>query len=316
MANSISIDQAALVIKAGGLVAFPTETVYGLGADALNPTAVAKIFEAKERPSFDPLIVHISDLSDLHVLFEEVTDDLLRLAARFWPGPLTIVMAKHSNVPDIITSGLVTVGVRMPNHPIALELISMAQTPIAAPSANKFGMLSPTEAQHVRKQLPLVDCVLDGGRTNIGVESTVIALNKDGFELLRPGAITAQEIETIVPQSLSKGDLHQLKSPGLLASHYSPRKPTYIIGETPISSDTSKAGLIAFKQAPEGSCYRQIEVLSSAGDLREAAVNLFSALHHLEDSDVDFIVVEPVVEQGVGIAIMDRLRKAAYQYKK
>ena len=172
-----NISEAAQIIKDGGLVAFPTETVYGLGANALNPFAVAKIFEAKERPSFDPLIVHIASFDDLNILSKGINENVIRLAKHFWPGPLTIVLPKSSVVPDIVTSGLNTVGIRMPDNPIALELIKQAGCPIAAPSANKFGLLSPVNAKHVRKQLPGIGYVLDGGNTRVGIESTIIAID-------------------------------------------------------------------------------------------------------------------------------------------
>lgn len=315
MTNYITIEQGAKIIKDGGLVAFPTETVYGLGADAFNTEAIANIFKAKERPSFDPLIVHICNLSDLEFLFEEVDARLIRLADKFWPGPLTIVMRKNKKVPDIVTSGLPTVAVRMPAHPIALELIRKSGTPIAAPSANKFGRLSPTKAEHVKKQLPEVEHVIDGGDTSVGIESTVISLNQDGFELLRPGAISVQDVETVIPKSKFFSEEKHMKSPGLLKSHYSPRKPLYIIDESEINTDTSNAGLISFGQSKYSHKYKYLEILSENKDLGEAAINLFSAIHKLEDADVDFIVAEPVPETGIGIAIMDRLRKAAYQYK-
>jgi len=315
MENNITIQQAADLIKKGTLVAFPTETVYGLGADAFNPIAVAKIFEVKERPSFDPLIVHISKLEDVELLFEDVDNRIFKLAEKFWPGPLTIVKQKKKTVPDLVTSGLSTVAVRMPANPIALELISKAGTPIAAPSANKFGMLSPTKAEHVKKQLPEISCVLDGGKTSIGLESTVIELNDDGFRLLRPGAITEIELEEVVPKSKLNSDKTKLKSPGLLKSHYSPRKPIYIIGESDIEGDLTKAGLITFANFNVENKYKRVEVLSPNRNLNEAAVNLFSAMHKLEDADVDFIVAESVPEFGIGIAIMDRLRKASFKYK-
>jgi len=315
MKNYITTEEGAEIIKGGGLVAFPTETVYGLGADAFNPEAIANVFKAKERPSFDPLIVHICKLSDLDCLQKEVDENVIKLAEKFWPGPLTIVLPKSEKVPDIVTSGLDTVAVRMPAHPVALELIRKSETVIAAPSANKFGRLSPTMAEHVMKQLTEVEHVIDGGSTSVGIESTVIALYKDGFELLRPGAISVEDLEAVIPKTKAVREEKQLKSPGLLKSHYSPRKPLYIIGESVISADTSNAGLISFGKSENTDKYKYLEILSENEELSEAAINLFSAIHKLEDSDAEFIVAEPVPETGIGIAIMDRLRKAAYQYK-
>jgi L-threonylcarbamoyladenylate synthase len=310
------IIEAARVINDGGVVAFPTETVYGLGADAFNPKAVARIFEIKERPAFDPLIVHISKLEDLDLLCTGINSIVPLLAERFWPGPLTLVLPKKESVPDIVTSGLSTVAVRMPDHPVASELINFSKTLVAAPSANKFGMLSPTEALHVKRHLKGIDFIIDSGKTTIGLESTVIAINKDGFVLLRPGAITSDEIEKIVPRSRSTTtNENKTQSPGLLKSHYSPAKPIYIKGETKPGIDTREAGLISFRGSGKEEQFKQHEVLSPDGDLKQAAVNLFSAMHKLEESDVKFIVAEPVPEKGIGIAIMDRLRKAAYRYK-
>lgn len=315
MLSEKEIIEAAKIIKNGGLVAFPTETVYGLGADALNPHAVAKIFEAKERPSFDPLIVHIADIDNLNVLAQEINENVYKLAEKFWPGPLTIVLPKKPIVPDIVTSGLDTVGIRMPNNVIALSLIRNAACPIAAPSANKFGRISPTNAMHVRKQLTDIECILDGGSTTVGIESTVISVHEDGFVILREGIITKDDLTSVIPQSkqeISKTEL--LSSPGNIKSHYSPNKPLYILGEHPNNLNTKNAAFLSFGSKPEQE-FKQIEYLSEIADLREAAIKLFEKLHLLEDSDCEFIIAEPVTEKGIGLAIMDRLRRAAYRYQ-
>jgi len=313
MNNLSNIRRAAEMIAAGELVAFPTETVYGLGANAFDPGAVAKIFETKQRPSFDPLIVHIFEINQIDALYRDRDERVFKLAEKFWPGPLTIVLPKKDEVPDIVTSGLDTVAVRMPANPIARELIRQAKTPIAAPSANKFGMISPTEAAHVKKQFPDV-FTLDGGKTQVGIESTVITLHDDGFEILRPGVITEDDLRMIVPHSIRKGDHKQHSSPGLLKSHYSPGKPMYIASD-PCSDfkDPGKGGLISFGPPGKDCRFARIEVLSESKDLKEAAVNLFSAMHRMDESDVEYIVAEPVPEEGVGIAIMNRLKKAAYK---
>ncbi|MDP2237501.1 MAG: L-threonylcarbamoyladenylate synthase [Bacteroidales bacterium] len=316
MVTEKQILDAAEIIRNGGLVAFPTETVYGLGANALDAKAVTSIFATKERPSFDPLIVHICKTEDIRRLSLEEDARVYTLAHHFWPGPLTIVVPKSSLVPEIVTSGLSSVGLRMPDNEIALKLIDLAGCPIAAPSANKFGKLSPTTAEHVRKQLPELGCILDGGNTSVGVESTVITLETDGFVILRHGAITAKDLVKYVPQSKKK-DIFVLAaaSPGMMKSHYSPEKPVYIIGEHEIPSDKSEAGLLSFG-ATSNDEYKKVEFLSANQNLQEAAVNLFGALHKLEESDVGFIVSEAVPETGIGIAIMDRLRKAAYRFQK
>jgi len=314
MAEDTDIDKAARLIRAGKLVAFPTETVYGLGADALNPLAVAKIFELKQRPAFDPLIVHIADPEQVGQL-ALVADSRVRLLTdRFWPGPLTLVLPKRPHLPDLVTSGLPTVGLRMPDHPLALRLIRAAGRPLAAPSANPFGRISPTTAAHVAKGLPGVDMILDGGSTSLGIESTIIALTDKGFRLLHQGIITAEQLEELLPQDhapLSEATL----APGMLKSHYSPRKPMFLVcdGQTP-DIDKRQAGLLSFSGKFDAG-YARVIRLTAKADLLEYAVGLFRALHELEDGDLPFIVAETVPEQGIGRAIMDRLRKAAYAAK-
>ncbi len=316
MSTPEQIALAAKHIQEGKLVAFPTETVYGLGANALDANAVARIFELKERPSFDPLIVHIARLEDIEQLTSTHDERVYQLAELFWPGPLTMILPKSSIVPDIVTSGLETVGIRMPGHPIAQELIRLAGCPIAAPSANKFGQLSPTKAHHVQKQLPDVDYLLDGGQSDVGIESTIIRLNNKGFEILRHGIITKEEIEKVLPyHALSEEEQNNIVSPGMLKSHYSPGKPIYIQSEKTIQhTDRSKAGILSFCGS-DITGYQQVEILSPEKDLKTAAVNLFAAIHRLEDSDVSYIIAEQVPETGIGIAIMDKLRKAAYRYE-
>jgi L-threonylcarbamoyladenylate synthase len=309
---------AARYLSEGKLVAIPTETVYGLGADAFNPIAVAKIFEAKKRPSFDPLIVHIADIKALDSLFAApVSDKVYALAKRFWPGPLTIVYKKKNTVPDIVTSGLSSVAVRMPSHPMAREVIRLSGTAIAAPSANLFGHLSPTKAQHVAKQLQTIDYILDGGNTHFGIESTVVSIHEELVTLLRPGAISLEELRTIVPEivTINNARAKQLESPGLMESHYSPRKPLYIL-EKNITTLPAKAGLLLVSDK-DASGYKATEIafLSKNCDLLEVAAKLFASLHAMEENNaVDCIYIEPVEEKGIGVAIMDRLRKAAYQY--
>lgn len=317
MTSPSEITIAANHIKEGKLVAFPTETVYGLGANALNPNAVARIFELKERPTFDPLIVHIASLEDVKKLTVTEDERVNKLAARFWPGPLTIILPKSDLVPDIVTSGLKTVGIRMPNHPVALELIRQSGCPIAAPSANKFGQLSPTRAIHVSKQLPDVDFLLDGGEAQVGIESTIISLNEKGFEILRHGVITQEEIEAIIPfYALPEHDKTNIVSPGMLKSHYSPEKPIYLMNENlPADIDKTKAGLLSFSGKNTAN-YQMVELLAPDKELRTCAVNLFAAIHRLEESNVEYILAEPVPETGIGIAIMDKLRKAAYRYQR
>jgi L-threonylcarbamoyladenylate synthase len=310
------IQYAAQIIKQGGVVAFPTETVYGLGANALNPIAVAKIFALKERPSFDPLIVHIASIDEIKLLTDQPTDLVFKLAEKFWPGPLTIVLAKSSIVPDIVTSGLQTVGIRMPDNQIALNLIQSAGCPLAAPSANKFGNLSPVLAKHVKKQLPDVDFILDGGQTTIGIESTIVSIEGNKCTMLRPGKITLEDINHALPGvfDLNSAKPEKIIAPGLLQSHYSPAKPLFIYHHQPAKLPDG-SGLILHSDS--GKDFQNCNVLytSKTGNLLEVAANLFSALHSMEDNAlVNQIFIEPVVEQGVGIAIMDRIKKAAFRY--
>ncbi|MDP3912432.1 MAG: L-threonylcarbamoyladenylate synthase [Bacteroidota bacterium] len=317
MISTSELDIAAKYIKEGKLVAFPTETVYGLGANALNPLAVAKIFELKERPSFDPLIVHIASIDDLYLLTENTDGNVIRLAEKFWPGPLTIVLPKSKLVPDIVTSGLNTVGIRMPDNDIALKLIRAANCPIAAPSANKFGQLSPVSAEHVKKQLSNVDYVLDGGNTSVGIESTIVSIEGNVCTLLRPGVITIADIENALPDTFiySSEKPEKLIAPGLLKSHYSPVKPLYILDKQ-VSHFPESSGFIVHEKKDFIPKESRIVYTSQTFNHLEIAANLFSALHAMEDDEhIKQIFIEPVPEVGLGIAIMDRIKKAAYKYQ-
>lgn len=308
--------KATAIIRSGGIVAFPTETVYGLGADAFNPLAVARIFEAKGRPLFDPLIVHIADLSQMGRLAVTIDRRAGRLAGRFWPGPLTMVLPKNDLVPDIVTAGLDTVAVRMPDHLIARDLIIGSGTPIAAPSANRFGYISPTKAAHVLDQLgDRVDMIIDGGDCAVGVESTIIKLVGDRSVILRPGGVPVEEIEAVIgPVERGPEAMKGPEAPGQLPSHYSPSIPVYLaasIREIDFSKDD--AGYLLFKKPVFDIPENRTEILSAEGDLKEAAANLFSSLHRLDRMNIRVIIAEAVPEQGLGLAIMDRLRRAAWK---
>jgi len=305
------IKQAAKIIREGGVVAFPTETVYGLGASAFNPEAVARVFEIKKRPWFDPLIVHLSQVQDLKLLCRKIPSRVWPLIEKFWPGPLTLVLKKSQLVPEIVTAGLDTVAVRMPANQIALNLITEAGVPLAAPSANLFGRLSPTTARHVAEQIGKeVDLIIDGGRTRLGVESTVLDCQQE-LRLLRPGALPVEELEKVVGEIKIPSPGSRPTSPGQLPKHYAPSVPLKIVKTEEIVVPRGvKAGLLAFKSKKGQGPFKKVEVLSSSGDLREAAANLFAALHRLEKAGLDIIYAEPVPEEGLGMAIMDRLRKA------
>jgi L-threonylcarbamoyladenylate synthase len=306
-----NLERAAQIIRSGGLVAFPTETVYGLGASALDATAAAKIFEAKQRPSFDPLIVHVSDRSMLQKVVQEVPQVAERLMERFWPGPLTLVLPKSDLVPGIVTSGLPTVAVRMPAHPVAQELIRRSGVPVAAPSANPFGYLSPTRAEHVERMLGgRVDLILDGGSTEFGVESTIVLLAGKPV-LLRYGAVTVEELEKeLGPLELQVEESEKPLVPGQLPLHYAPRTPIHIARPEAIPVELRRrVGYLAFQEVPRG--FKVVKVLSPAGRLLEAAAHLFEALHQLDRLGLEAIYAEPVPEEGLGRAIMDRLRRAS-----
>ncbi|MCB0731614.1 MAG: threonylcarbamoyl-AMP synthase [Ignavibacteriae bacterium] len=316
-ATKENINHSVEVLKAGGLVAFPTETVYGLGADGLNDIAVSKIFEAKQRPSFNPLILHVSSIEMLNDIAEFSNEKILRLAEKFWPGPLTFILKKKDIVPYIVTSGLETVAVRMPDNKIALELINKLGKPIAAPSANSFSKLSPTKAEHVAKQLgDKVDVILNGGNCNVGVESTIIEVTNDSQILLRPGGVAKEEIEKLIGElSESKFNSDSPNSPGQLKIHYAPNIPIYFYDEEKLKLFVNKRiGGIFFNEVKDEKKFADLKLLSAKGDLHEAAANLFSYLHDMENLDLDIILVEPIEQVGLGVAIMDRLTKAVNKY--
>ena len=306
---------ASKLIKEGKLVAFPTETVYGLGADGLNKKAVARIFEVKKRPSFDPLILHISAIDDLYQIFKEpVSPIIFRLAEKYMPGPLTIVAPRQKKIPDIVTAGLPTVAVRMPNHPIALKLIRLSGVPIAAPSANLFGRVSPTTPEYVKEQLNKVDYIIDGGRTEIGIESTIVSINDGTIEILRPGIISEEQITADFPDiKVVTADSSQIiNAPGQLKSHYSPKKPFYLIDEIPDDLPDSVGLILAEPVKLPEKTTRKIIYLSKDGDFLEVASNLFEAFHDFEKARiVEKIYALKIKEEGIGRAIMDRWKRAA-----
>lgn len=311
MTTEEEIAAAAQTIRQGGLVAFPTETVYGLGANALNPDAVAQIFELKGRPRFDPLIVHISRPESLVTLVEQVPKQATELINRFWPGPLSIVLPKKVDVPDIVTAGLSNVAVRCPAHPLARRLIEAADVPIAAPSANVFCAVSPTTAQHVVDQFGgRLSHVLDGGPCEVGVESTVVSLSKGKPLLLRPGGVTVEELEEAIgPIGRAKPNGNKPASPGQLPRHYAPSTPLMLSNVAP--QPGKRVGLLAFSAPAKDEGFEAIEILSDSESYREAATNLFAAMRRLDTLQLDYIVARPVAEVGLGHAIMDRLRRAS-----
>jgi L-threonylcarbamoyladenylate synthase len=311
------IAEAGRRIRAGGLVAFPTETVYGLGANALDPRAVARIFEVKQRPFFDPLIVHVPDLEAIGALVTHVPPAAAQLSRRFWPGPLTLVLEKQSIVPDIVTAGLTTVAIRIPAHPVAQALLRAAGIPIAAPSANLFGRISPTTAAHVREQLgDRVDLILDGGPCRVGVESTVLSLVESPPRLLRHGGVPIEDLAALLGEVTVVApdcDAGPQPAPGMLTQHYAPRTPLELIADWNTIPAAPDVGVLALQRFDRGREFGAVEILSPTGDLTEAAAILFAALRRLDAAGLRIILAELAPETGLGRAINDRLRRAAAQ---
>ncbi|MBK9146793.1 MAG: threonylcarbamoyl-AMP synthase [Flavobacteriales bacterium] len=308
---SEQLARAVQLLRVGEAVAIPTETVYGLAANAFDADAVLKVFTAKQRPSFDPLIVHVGQQADVHRVARELAPGAQALIDAFWPGPLTLVLPKCDAVPDIVTSGLDTVGVRMPAHPLTLQLLRALDFPLAAPSANPFGYVSPTTAQHVADQLgDRIPYILDGGPCEVGVESTIIGWEVDRWVLYRPGGIALEAIEAVIGSVAHAVKQVLPVAPGMLENHYAPRKPVQVgeVRELLARHQGKRVGVIAFQM--EYRAHRCIR-LSAKGDLNEAARTLFAALRELDASDCDVILAERFPEQGLGLAINDRLRRAA-----
>lgn len=312
-ADEAGLARAAEILRGGGLVAFPTETVYGLGADASRPEAVAKIYAAKERPRFNPLIAHVDSVATAlsHGIFD---DTARRLAEAFWPGPLTLVVpvAPTCTVSDLARAGLDSVGLRVPSHPLAHRLLAAVARPVAAPSANRSGRISPTAADHVLGDLNgRIDAILDGGDTQVGVESTIVSCLGDAPRLLRPGGVTREAIERVIGRKLEAASEtgESPVAPGMLASHYAPRARVRL-DATEIRA--GEAALLFGRDGPRG-LERAATVLnlSESGDLTEAAAHLFSALRQLDASGAQTIAVGPIPETGLGEAINDRLGRAA-----
>jgi len=331
-----SLNQAAQILRNGGLVAFPTETVYGLGADAFNAAALAKIFEAKNRPHFDPLIIHIASLdtlekvADLSILTNETRQKIFTLAENLWPGPLSIILPKNKKIPGIATAGLETAAVRLPDHETARELISLSTGAVAAPSANPFGSLSPTRAEHVRDKLgDKIDMILDGGATRIGLESTVIDITGDSnsasVKILRPGGTPKEAIEKLIGQVEDGAPVSDvsggLVSPGQLKSHYAPHTPITALNKEEIIKkayekdsaflffdDQSKNAWILAQKPPKNAILR---VLSETGRILEAASRFFETLHELDNGKILRIFVQLAPQEGLGIAINDRISHAS-----
>jgi L-threonylcarbamoyladenylate synthase len=335
MTTLISTDRAAAVelLRKSEIVALPTETVYGLAADALNPIAVAKIFEAKERPRFDPLIVHLPNrdwLQKIADLSEENQQLISRLADRFWPGPFTIVLRKRQIVPEIVTAGLDTVALRISAHPVFGEIVQLFGKPLAAPSANRFGRVSPTTAQHVLDELDgRIPLIIDAGPTHYGLESTIVSVRGNNIDILRRGPITAEKLSEFAKVNIVAPPARKISAPGQLSSHYAPRTPLRVVDNAESFSPlkNQRVGLLAWyavsgkgdlqisqRRTGDRRClkFAAVRNLSARQDLREAAANFFHYLRELDQSDLDLIVAERVPSRGLGAAILDRLERASH----
>ena len=309
--------RAVKLLRNGDVVALPTETVYGLAADALNPIAVAKIFEAKNRPRFDPLIVHLPEPAWLEKIAQIPAQDrqlVLKLAEKFWPGPFTMVLPKRHIVPEIVTAGLNTVAVRVSAHPVFAEIVQKFEKPVAAPSANRFGRISPTTAQHVLDEVGgRIPLIIDAGPSIHGIESTIVSIREGKIDILRRGPVTSEQLSIF-----SKIDVvtsrERISAPGQLPTHYAPKTPLVLIDDAKSFSPkpNQRCALLAWNSVARDKRFLAIRQLSENQDLREAAANLFRYLRELDALDVDLIVAERVPRQGLGAAILDRLQRAAH----
>jgi L-threonylcarbamoyladenylate synthase len=313
--QAATIDHAAAVLRAGGLVAFPTETVYGLGADALSPDAVRKVFTLKGRPQRNPLIVHVADIATARAVASEWPPLAQRLAERFWPGPLTIVVPKADAIPAEVTAGTPTVGIRCPDHPMALDLLRAFGGPLVAPSANPSGFVSPTTAAHVREGFPGADLlVLDGGPCRAGIESTVVSLTMDPPTILRTGAITLEALRAVIPDVRpgAADALGSLGSPGRLPSHYAPRAPVRLVSAIDIRTGAIPAGSCALVMSTDYTPTPGAHIIAMPEDALGYAARLYAALREADATRPAEILVEiPESSSGLWAAIHDRLRRAA-----
>lgn len=309
-----SVSEAARLLKEGEVVAIPTETVYGLAGNAFEPKALAKIFAAKERPTFDPLIVHIADIAQLTDIAKDIPDSAYRLAEAYWPGPMTIILPKKDCIPDLCTSALPSVAVRFPSHPIAQAIIKESGLPLAAPSANLFKHVSPTTAEHVAAQLAdRIAGIVDGGPCSVGVESSIISLAGEKPTVLRPGAITPEMFAKVlgdvaIKESTSKPGQPML-APGQCDTHYRPQVPLYY-GEVP-AGYTLPEHTVRIAFGNQAGAIPATVNLSATGDMVEATSKLYAFMHDLDKSEYDLILVDPIPNTGVGMALNDRLKRAS-----
>ena len=313
---SNAIELAVELLKKEDIIGFPTETVYGLAGNIYSEKAIDTIYRTKQRPSFNPLIVHIKQIEDLNKVAIEIPESAKILAKLFWPGPLTLLLKKHASVPDRITAGKPTVAVRIPNHPVALSLLHQLDFPLAAPSANPFSSISPTSAEHVENyfgdKLPMV---LDGGLCKAGIESTIVGFHDDEIIIYRLGAISKEEIEKIVgPVSLLNKNENAPEAPGMLSRHYAPKSTLFLttnVLEQVKLFPNKKIGLLLFKQPEKEQDVACQIILSPSGNLQEATSKLYASLHELDSMQIDIILAERFPDNGLGRTINDRLERAS-----
>ncbi|MFN3195755.1 MAG: L-threonylcarbamoyladenylate synthase [Chlorobiota bacterium] len=313
---SNNIDKAAEILQQGDLVAIPTETVYGLAGSIYSESAIRKIFEVKQRPLFNPLIVHLYSVEQVSEIASHIPEKAMLLAEAFWPGSLTLVLPKKDIIPDLITAGKDTVAMRIPNHPVTQELLKKLPFPLAAPSANPFNRISPTSAKHVESYFKdSIKMVLDGGECKKGLESTIIGFEGDEPVLYRLGSISKEEIEEVVGEVQVKNKKESApNAPGMLEKHYAPRTKTILVDsvdEINISTKGKRVGLLSLTQVDNSVSYIHVEILSESGDMDEAAANLYKALHKLDSHDLDIIIAIRLPDKGLGRSINDRLERAA-----
>ena len=309
------ITKAKKLLEDGQLVAIPTETVYGLAANAFNPEAISQIFSVKERPSFDPLIIHTSERSRIPEFVHDIPKQANKLMEAFMPGPMTLLLNKKNLIPDIVTSGLPRVAIRIPNHPLTLSLLAQLDFPVAAPSANPFGYISPTTAKHVENQLGnKIPYILDGGAATVGLESTIIGFEEQIPVIYRKGGLSIEAIQDVIGAvTVRDHSSSNPASPGMLISHYAPGAPV-ILGDIPslLEKHTNKKiGTISLNTFVKSLPSTHQLLLSQSHNMNEAARNLFAGMRHLDSLDLDLIIAELVPEEGLGVAINDRLRRAA-----
>ena len=313
-AITTDIIRAADLLRASELVAIPTETVYGLAGNALDLDAVAKIFEVKARPRFDPLIVHTHSLDAIRDLVDEIPEAMEKLAAAYMPGPVSILLSRKDGIPDLVTSGLAKVAIRIPSHPLTHQLLQLLTFPLAAPSANPFGYISPTTSAHVQAQLgDKIDLILEGELSEVGVESTVVDFQDGKFVILRQGAVTSEMLESLGHEvKTMTASTSNPSSPGQLTSHYAPRIPLSLESLDQLLGryDAERIGFLAFRQKDARVPEENQRWLSPKNSVREAAKNLFSHLRELDAMDLDVIAAELVPEEGIGRAINDKLQRA------